>query len=308
MITASHTQTAGPVEALPLPLEALYDRSIGTELPLPPELRQFYGALRFPLRRGKPYVIANLVSSLDGVVSLGIPGQAGGKEISGSNLQDRALMGLLRAAADAVVVGAGTLRESEGKLLTGAKVFPPLAGAYADLRRILRKESESLAVIVTASGDLDPALPIFRGGAEVLVVTTPTGAQRARGLGLPKVVRVMEAPAEDEGSMDHIPARAVLEAIQTLRSCDVVLVEGGPRLLGDFYAEGIIDEQFLTLSPQVVGRDSSGKQRGLVEGKGFAPGRPLWGELSVVKRGESHLFLRYGFQDTFAHDADSKSR
>ena len=309
MSVSSLTQTAVPVEALslplPMPLETLYDGSVGTELPLPSELRQFYGALRLPVRPGRPYVIANLVTSLDGVVSLGIPGRAGGKEISGSNLQDRALMGLLRAASDAVVVGAGTLRESEGKPLTGEKVYPPLSGAYVALRQTLRMESEPLAVIVTASGDLDPSMPVFRGGAEVLVVTTSTGAHRARELGLPEAVRVVEVQAESEGSVDRISASAVLEAMQAIRSCEVVLVEGGPRLLGDFYAEGVVDEQFLTLSPQVLGRDSSGKQLGLVEGKGFAPGRPLWGELSVVKRGGSHLFLRYHFETASAATASS---
>jgi len=76
---------------------------------------------------------------------------------------------------------------------------------------------------------------------------------------------------------------------------DILLVEGGPHLLAHFYAEGRIDEQFLTLSPQVAGRDGSGKQLGLVEGKTFAPEQPLWGSLNVVKRGESHLFLRYRF-------------
>ena len=38
----------------PLPLETLYDGSTGTSLPLPPELADFYGALRFPLREGRP--------------------------------------------------------------------------------------------------------------------------------------------------------------------------------------------------------------------------------------------------------------
>jgi riboflavin biosynthesis pyrimidine reductase len=281
------------------PLKTLYDASSGVELPLPPELATFYGGLRFSLQHGKQYVIANLVTSLDGVVTLGIPGKAGGKEISGSNEQDRALMGLLRAVADAVVVGAGTLREGKGHPLTGAMIYPPLANAYNALRTQLNKTGEPVAVIVTASGRLDPSLPIFQDEGEVLVVTSRKGASYLSQLRLPtsvQVVGVAGEQAESDNAEGSIPASAVLGAVQRVRQCDVVLVEGGPHLLGDFFAEGLINEQFLTLSPQVVGRDSSGDRLGLVEGRTFAPDHPLWGRLSVVKQGNSHLFLRYIFQ------------
>src|SRR5688572_3516414 len=110
------TDTLPSVDQL-TPFETLYDTSEGRELPLPAGLQGLYGSLHFPVRQDRPYVIANMVTSLDGVVTLGIPGKAGGKEISGSNMHDRALMGLLRAAADAVVVGAGTLREGKGQAL-----------------------------------------------------------------------------------------------------------------------------------------------------------------------------------------------
>lgn len=279
----------------PQPLETLYDGSTGTELPLPSQLARFYGSLRFPLRAYKPYVLANLVTSLDGVVSLGIEGKAGGKEISGSNVQDRALMGVLRAVADAVVVGAGTLREGKGAALTAAGVFPPLADAYATLRQSLNNEASPLAVIVTSSGDLDPSLHLFHRGQDVLVVTTHEGARNVRKLGLPSQVRVAEAEAEEGDEEGSIPARAVLDAIARVRKCALVLVEGGPHLLGGFLAGKLVDEQFLTLSPQIVGRDGSSHHLGLVEGQTFAPDDPLWCKLGVVKRCESYLFLRYVF-------------
>ena len=63
----------------------------------------------------------------------------------------------------------------------------------------------------------------------------------------------------------------------------------------DFFAERRIDEQFLTLAPQVAGRDGLPARPGLVAGKLFAPDHPLWGTLIGVKRGGSHLFLRYAF-------------
>src|SRR3954447_24032099 len=69
----------------------------------------YSGDLRFPAHSDQTYVIGNFVSTLDGVVSFEIPGESGGGEISGFNKGDRFIMGLLRASADAIVVGAGTL-------------------------------------------------------------------------------------------------------------------------------------------------------------------------------------------------------
>lgn len=81
-----------------------------------------------------------------------------------------------------------------------------------------------------------------------------------------------------------------------MRQCDVILVEGGPQLMGDFFAEQALDELFLTLAPQIAGRDTEVERPGLVMGKRFAPEHPLWWTLTSVKRGESHLFLRYAFE------------
>lgn len=82
----------------------------------------------------------------------------------------------------------------------------------------------------------------------------------------------------------------------TLHGSDgVVLVEGGPHLIGNFFGDACLDEMFLTLSPQVVGRDGPVGRPGLVEGRSLAPEHPAWGTLVGVRRAGSHLFLRYGF-------------
>lgn len=72
-----------------------------------------------------------------------------------------------------------------------------------------------------------------------------------------------------------------------------LILEGGPHLLGDFIAEGSLDEQFLTLAPQIVGRNGDLGRPGLVSGNNFAPENPVWGTLLSVKRVGSLLFLRY---------------
>ena len=94
---------------------------------------------------------------------------------------------------------------------------------------------------------------------------------------------------------DNLSARSILAAVNRVRPSELILVEGGPHLLGDFFAEQCLDEQFLTLSPQVAGRNGAPARPGLVAGKRFAPEHPLWGTLVGVKRGGSHLFLRYAF-------------
>jgi riboflavin biosynthesis pyrimidine reductase len=273
------------------PLETLYDLHQGADLPLPPALASLYGRLSFPAHPGRPYIIGNFVTTLDGVVSLNVPGQSGGGPISGFNAHDRMVMGLLRAVADVVIVGAGTLRAVPQHLWTAAYIYPPLTEGYRQLRAALGKSEPPLNVIVTASGAIDLNLRVFQSAeVPVLVVTTSEGAQRIRQHALPRSVQV-EA-VQQAGS---ISARAVLEAVSAARQSDLILVEGGPQLMGDFFAERCLDELFLTLAPQLAGRDSSSERPGLVVGQRFAPEHSMWGTLVGVKRGESHLFLRYAF-------------
>jgi riboflavin biosynthesis pyrimidine reductase len=286
-ITAIHTRT--PLDHL-TPFETLYDASRGAEVPLPPELARIYGSLRFPVPTGGPYVIGNLVTSLDGVVSLGIPGQASGKEISGFNTHDRVLMGILRAAADAVVSGAGTLRASPGHVLTPGHAYPSLAEPYRQLRAAMGKPPIPLNVVVSGSGELDARMAVFRGDVPALVVTTEEGSRRLAQKGI--LGGVMMEAVEGAGP---VTAGAILDEIVRTADVRLVLVEGGPHLMASFFAEGCLDEMFLTLSPQVAGRDSSTERPGLVAGQSLAPEHPAWGTLAGVRRVESHLFLRYEF-------------
>jgi riboflavin biosynthesis pyrimidine reductase len=77
-----------------------------------------------------------------------------------------------------------------------------------------------------------------------------------------------------------------------------ILIEGGPRLLGEFYARRLVDEQFLTLAPQIAGREDGDGRLSLVMGHAFPPGSARWGTLTDVRRSASHLFLRYTFRST----------
>ena len=273
------------------PLETLYETKRGKALPLPPRLARLYGRLRMPLTRARPYVISNFVTTLDGVVSLNEKGHASGGDISGFSAQDRMVMGLLRAIVDVVIVGAGTLEVDRRHIWTAERIFPGLADEYRRLRTALGKRGPPLMVVVSGSGRLDLSLPVFASGEmPVLIVTSAAGAKRLRKQRVPDSVEIRAVRGGDA-----IRARSILDQVRQVTSGKLILVEGGPRLLGDFFADHLLDEQFLTLAPQIAGRKVGDRRLSLVMGRTFAPRSPLWGSLIDLRRGKSHLFLRYSF-------------
>lgn len=283
-----------------LPLEALIEARRGRRVALPPGLARLYGSLRIPSRHAGPYVFSNFVSTLDGVVSLNEKGHASGGDISGFSSQDRMVMGLLRAIADVVVIGAGTLDADSRHLWTAAAIFPDLAQEYGQLSWQLSRQpgrtpgnSEApLHVIVSGSGTIDLSLPAFTSGkVQALILTTAPGAKRLLRHAVPDSVEIR---AMGRGGR-AFSARAILDEVCRTHPARRILVEGGPRLIGDFYAERLIDEQFLTLAPQLAGRDFGDRRLSLVMGKAFAPGDGRWGRLTDLRRGDSHLYLRYAF-------------
>ena len=271
------------------PLQALFETKRGRVMPLPPELARLYGPLRIALKRARPYVISNFVTTLDGVVSLNVKGHMGGGAISGCSVQDRLVMGLLRTVADVVIVGAGTLRADPDHVWTAEYIFPDRADDYRRLRVALGKPTSPLNVIVSGSGRLDLSLPVFASGTvPTLVVTTTAGHRRLRKQETPESVRIRAVRGRS-----RITPRSILEQVHRINAGKLILVEGGPRLLGDFYAARVLDEQFLTLAPQIAGRKTGDRRLSLAMEQAFAPRSPRWGALIDLRRGGSHLFLRY---------------
>ncbi len=261
-------------------------------MPLPLQLTRLYGTFRVPAPRSRPYVFSNFVSTIDGVVSLQVKGHAAGGDISGFSIADRMVMGLLRAVADIVIVGSGTLAADPRTVWTPEAICPELAAPYRQLRSAMRKRGRARNVVVSASGGLDLRLPVFASGAvPALILTTTAGAKR---LGRQTSHASIDIRAIHRGK-GEIPARAILDAVARANPASRILVEGGPRLLGSFYSEGLLDEQFLTLAPQLAGRIAGDGRLSLVMGKTFAPRHPMWGGLEDIRRGASHLFLRYVF-------------
>jgi riboflavin biosynthesis pyrimidine reductase len=283
------------------PLETLLEPGDGTEIPLPGPLSAVYGRLRLGPPRSTPFLLCNFASSLDGVVSLDPKGRSGGGEITGFNLHDRMVMGILRSVAGAVIVGAGTLRSVPRHLWTASHIYPELAPSYAELRRSLGLRAEPLNVIVSARGDLDLSLPVFTSTeVRALVVTTRSGAQRMASHSRAGSVEVREVPGED-----HVTAAEVLRAVHAAEPAPFLLLEGGPTLLGEFLAEHLVNELFLTIASQVAGRSPSRDRPGLVAGRSFAPEAPIWGALTGIKRAGDLLLLRYRFDGANANSTSN---
>ncbi|HWY69129.1 MAG TPA: dihydrofolate reductase family protein [Terriglobales bacterium] len=277
-------------------VRTLFDSATPGEPLLPAGLRELYdGNLNFPdTPTNRPYVIGNFVSTIDGIVSYRIPRQSGGGTISGSDDADRFIMGLLRSSVDAVVVGSRTVHEVSAKHLWIAEfIYPDAKEMYIDWRvNVLRKSRHPLAVVVTGTGKLELHRAVFRTpDVPVLIVTTEEGQRKLERSGATNLqsVQVMTLAAE-HGSVS--PA-AILQLLHSKFGIRTVLHEGGPNLFGKFVSAALVDELFLTISPQIAGRVQQTIRPGLVEGIEFLPEAAPWLSLLSAKQKADHLYLRY---------------
>jgi riboflavin biosynthesis pyrimidine reductase len=264
--------------------EVLLEEEPGDGAGLPAPFRAVYGgdwSLSGPA--AQPYLFVNLVVGHDGRVSFNDPGHVSGSDVSGFDARDRWLMGLLRARADAVLVGDGTMRAEPDHIWTAEFIAPEEADAFAALRRAEGRRSFPLQVILSQSGELPlDAAVLGRDELELVVATTSEGGDAARETG----ATVLELGTE------AVDVRALLDELDA-RGARTVLCEGGPRVYGSLLAAGAQLDEFLTLSPFVLGDGPGGPQRpSLVEGVRFAPGAAPRSRLLSVRRGGSHLYLR----------------
>jgi riboflavin biosynthesis pyrimidine reductase len=258
------------------PIERLFEREGLPFFGLPPALATSYGG-DFGITR--PGLYANFVSSADGIVALAEAGGRSGRVISGDSEADRFVMALLRACADAVLIGAGTFQYASGSLWHAENVYPAAGQLFADLRTQLGLRQHPMLVILTASGHLDCSQPAL---GDSLVITTPKGQAHLAGT-LPSGARIAVVDS------DPIGGRALMDVLAA-QNLSVVLTEGGPSLIGHLFGDGLVDELFLTTSPRLFGRRPNDGHKSLVEGVDLN-GQAM--DLVGVRRHESHLFLRY---------------
>lgn len=258
--------------------------------PMPASLSERYGGdLVVPLRPDRPTIVANFVSTLDGVVAFDSGGASGGGEVNGFHEPDRFVMGLPRALSDVVVVGAATVRAAADHAWTPAHVHPTSAGAFHAWRTEIGLTSrDPMTIVLTNRGDVPRDHPGLRNTTvEVTILTTAAGARNARRMGFgPNVVIRASATADSVQPSDVV---AVAEEL----GGRVILCEGGPHVLGQFVNAGMLDELFLTLAPQLAGRAADQPRLGLIEGTAFGVHDAPWARLESVHASSHHLFLRY---------------
>ena len=234
-----------------------------------------------PGGREHPYLVANMVSTADGHATLG------GRSAPLSSRADRELFHGLRTAVDAVMAGAGTVRvERYGRIVPD------------ESRRRRRREhgltEEPLACIVSGRLALEADIPLLADPAAKVVILTSSAASLPASAAEVHYVR-----AERDGLLDLPAALAELRERFAVR---MLLCEGGPHLIAQLLAAGLVDELFLSLSPQLVGgEDLDGNPAHpealrILAGPELSP--PVELELLSVLEHDSHLFLRYGVRDS----------
>ncbi|HEX3713348.1 MAG TPA: pyrimidine reductase family protein [Trebonia sp.] len=234
--------------------------SPGDDLDLP----ALAAAYTYPRER---WLRANFVSSADGAAHL--DGLSGGL----SSAADKRVFGILRVLTDVVLVGAGTARDegykparrrdSLASLRAGRPAAPPIA-------------------LVSRSLGLDLAAPLFTeaaADARTIVITCEASDAGLRA----EAAKLADVIVAGDESVDLAAALTELAG----RGLSRVLCEGGPHLLGDLKAAGLVDELCLSLSPVLAGPGASR----IVAGQ-HSPARPL-ALKQVIADDDGFLFCRY---------------
>ena len=256
-----------------------------------------------PTHADRPWTFANFVQSIDGIASFKGP-HAAGSDISQS-AEDRWLMDLLRAHADAIITGINTLVEEtlSAPQLNGGRgpVYRIEEETLRDLRMKLGGKREKV-IFVTASGSLDPrAYRVFDGDLmDALVLTTTAGAARLRG-------RIDPARLIIAGQEKTIDLHGAVRVLQEEMGIEHLLCEGGPTLYGSMSRAGLIDEKFVTVSPVEIGLIIPPEQSTTPAGPGnqlnlrpttfmypgFTPETASWWRWMSCRRVGDHQFNRY---------------
>ncbi len=239
--------------------------SAGEELDLP-ALAEAYA---YPQER---WLRANFVSSADGAAY--IDGRSGGLSSPG----DMRVFGILRVLADVILVGAGTARVEEYKPARRRASLAPL--------RAGRPASPPIALVTRTLG-LNLTSPLFADAppdARTIVITCAASDDDLRAA----TAKAADVIVAGEEAVDLAAALRALEQ----RGLTRVLCEGGPHLLGDLTAAGLLDELCLSLSPALAGPGASR----IIAGSGLDAARPLTLE-QVLADDDGFLFLRYLAQE-----------
>ncbi|MFE3461637.1 dihydrofolate reductase family protein [Nocardiopsis aegyptia] len=250
------------------PFRELLPRPGGTDVDLA-------AAYAYPVGLDRPWVRANMVASADG----GAVGPSG-RSLDLSSVPDRRVMGVLRGLCDVVLVGAATARAEGYGPVRARRSWEPLRAGRPDTPRV---------AVVSRSLELPEALLTDAPeDARTLVFTTSHAPPRR----LEHVREHADLVVVDGVSVG--PEHVVNGLAE--RGLYRVLTEGGPHLLAEYVAAGLLDDLCLTLSPHLLG---SGAPR-IVAGGSGTPGAPEHASvqstpvrMAHLLEADGHLFARY---------------
>ncbi len=215
------------------------------------------------LARRPSWVASNFVAALDGAISVdGRSGPLGGDG-------DLAVFRSLRDHADAILVGAGTVR---------AENYGPSRARAVPRRRARGQADRARLVVVTRSADLLDLPRLWSEPGAPLTVLTGTDAPAER-------VAALRDRAEVLAVGDHGPDLAAGLALLADRGEGRILVEGGPALHADLLDAGLLTDLFTTVAPTVVGGGATTVDRPL--------GTRVPLTLAAVWRHDDELFLHH---------------
>jgi 2,5-diamino-6-(ribosylamino)-4(3H)-pyrimidinone 5'-phosphate reductase len=245
-------------------------RLVPTGLTTSVDLDDVYRDLEIPSGGdGRPYVVTNMVATVDGKSALS--GMAAGI----GSPTDATLMRQIRAAVDAVMHGAGTLR---------AEIVDPRVDSERSRQRVLRGlPPQPLAVAVSGSLDLEPASRFLVNGPSGTVILTSATAPQERRAWLARYATLLVDPGPD------VDLVAALRRLHDEHGVRRLLSEGGPTLNQRLLDAGLIDELFLTIAPKLAG----GRGRTTIDDQ--APTVQIRARLDLVSvyEHEGELFARY---------------
>jgi 5-amino-6-(5-phosphoribosylamino)uracil reductase len=228
-------------------------------------------------RAPRPRVIANVAVSVDGKID------AAAREGGGfSSRFDRDRMDELRARADALVVGARTVRAEDPPL----RVRDP---SRRHQRASAGRHEDLTVVVVSRSGDLPPGARFLREPARRRMLAVPAEGGSAETLnGLERLLHDGMLEIFRAG-VDGVDLEALLGDLAA-DDHQTILVEGGGEVIASFLEADLLDELFVTVCPCLIG---GGGAPTLVDGEGWPLSQRRRLELAEMERVGDELFLHY---------------